>query len=147
MSRPKAPVSTVEPGQPIRVIVADDQPLIRSAIRIMVEAHDDLALVAEAGDGRELLAVADAHPADVVLMDIRMPNLDGIAATRQLLVAHPGIRVIVLTTDDIDEYVVAAIRAGASGFLLRMYRPPGWPPASALCTRASPFSLRTRWLR
>ncbi|WP_419817628.1 response regulator [Glaciibacter flavus] len=112
-------MSTAEPGRPIRVIVADDQPLIRSAIRIMIEAHDDLTLVAEASDGRELLAIADAHPADVVLMDIRMPNLDGIAATRQLLAAHAGVRVIVLTTYDIDEYVVAAIRAGASGFLLK----------------------------
>jgi DNA-binding NarL/FixJ family response regulator len=106
-------------GVRIRVAIADDQELIRSAVSAMIEAHDDLELVLEASDGAELLESVRAHRVDVVLMDIRMPRLDGIAATERLLSAHPGIRVLVLTTYDLDEYVFAAIRAGASGFLTK----------------------------
>ena len=103
----------------IRVAIADDQSLIRSAVGAMVEVHDDLELVFEAGDGVELLESARATRVDVVLMDIRMPRLDGIAATERLLDAQPGVRVLILTTYDLDEYVFAAIRAGASGFLTK----------------------------
>ena len=103
----------------IRVAIADDQELIRSALSAMLEAHDDLELVLEASDGAELLESVRAHRVDVVLMDIRMPRLDGIAATERLLSTHPGVRVLVLTTYDLDEYVFAAIRAGASGFLTK----------------------------
>ena len=103
----------------IRVAIADDQELIRSAVGAMVEVHDDLELVFEAGDGAELLESARATRVDVVLMDIRMPRLDGIAATERLLDARPGTRVLILTTYDLDEYVFAAIRAGASGFLTK----------------------------
>ncbi|MDQ0893092.1 response regulator transcription factor [Agromyces ramosus] len=107
-------------GDPrIRVAVADDQELIRSAVSAMIEAHDDLDLVLEASDGAELLESLRARRVDVVLMDIRMPRLDGIAATERLVAAHPGTRVLVLTTYDLDEYVFAAIRAGASGFLTK----------------------------
>ena len=109
-----------EPGQPrIRVAIADDQELIRSAGGARVEVHDDLELVFEAADGAELLESARARRVDVVLMDIRMPRLDGIAATERLLDAHSGVRVLILTTYDLDEYVFAAIRAGASGFLTK----------------------------
>ncbi|WP_448810822.1 response regulator [Agromyces bauzanensis] len=103
----------------IRVAIADDQELIRSAVGAMVEVHDDLELVYEAADGAELLEAARAHRVDVVLMDIRMPRLDGIAATERLLRSQPGTRVLILTTYDLDEYVFAAIRAGASGFLTK----------------------------
>ena len=106
-------------GTRIRVAIADDQELIRSALSAMIEAYDDLELVLEASDGAELLDSVRAHRVDVVLMDIRMPRLDGIAATARLLSTHPGARVLVLTTYDLDEYVFAAIRAGASGFLTK----------------------------
>ena len=103
----------------VRVAIADDQELIRSAVSAMLEAHDDLELVLEASDGAELLEAVRAHRVDVVLMDIRMPRLDGIAATERLLGTNPGVRVLILTTYDLDEYVFAAIRAGASGFLTK----------------------------
>ena len=103
----------------IRVAIADDQELIRSALSAMIEAYNDLELVLEASDGAELLDSVRAHRVDVVLMDIRMPRLDGIAATARLRSTHPGTRVLVLTTYDLDEYVFAAIRAGASGFLTK----------------------------
>ncbi len=106
-------------ARPIRVAIADDQPLMRSALATMIRAHDDLELAGEAADGIELLAIARARRLDVVLMDIRMPNLDGIDATRTLSGVQPGARVLVLTTFDLDEYVLAAVRAGASGFLLK----------------------------
>jgi DNA-binding NarL/FixJ family response regulator len=103
----------------IRVALADDQALIRSALAAMIEAHDDLELVFEASDGIEFLERARAHRTDVVLMDIRMPRLDGIATTERLLGDRPGTRVLILTTYDLDEYVFGAIRAGASGFLTK----------------------------
>jgi DNA-binding NarL/FixJ family response regulator len=103
----------------IRVAIADDQALIRSAVSAMVEVHDGLEIVAEASDGAELLELARAHRIDVVLMDVRMPRLDGIEATALLRRDHPDTRVLVLTTYDLDEYVFAAIRAGASGFLTK----------------------------
>ena len=106
--------------EPVRVVIADDQELVRSGFAMIVDAQDDLAVVGEAGDGREAVGVARRERADVVLMDIRMPRLDGIEATR--LLAGPDVRdpvkVVILTTFDLDEYVFAALRAGASGFLL-----------------------------
>jgi DNA-binding NarL/FixJ family response regulator len=106
-------------AQRIRVAIADDQALIRSAVSAMIEVHDGLEVVAEASDGAELLELARAHRIDVVLMDVRMPRLDGIQATALLRRDHPHTRVLVLTTYDLDEYVFAAIRAGASGFLTK----------------------------
>ena len=110
--------------EPVRVVIADDQELVRSGFAMIVDAQDDLAVVGEAGDGREAVDVARRERADVVLMDIRMPRLDGIEATR--LLAGPDVRdpvkVVILTTFDLDEYVFAALRAGASGFLLKDVR-------------------------
>jgi DNA-binding NarL/FixJ family response regulator len=105
----------------IRVVVADDQPLVRSGLRMILDAQPDIEVVGEAGDGHEAVAVARLERPDVVLMDVRMPGLDGIAATRQL--AGPDVNdpmaVLVLTTFDLDEHVYDALRAGARGFLLK----------------------------
>ena len=103
----------------IRVVVADDQPLIRAGLRGILELESDLEVVGEAGTGREAVRLAGDGPVDVVLMDIRMPDLDGIEATAQICSdpALAGVRVLVLTTFETDEHVVAALRAGASGFL------------------------------
>jgi DNA-binding NarL/FixJ family response regulator len=105
----------------IRVLVVDDQPLIRAGFHKMVEARPDLEVVGEAADGAEAIAQARRLGPNVVLMDVRMPTMDGLEATRQL--AGPGvtnpIKVLILTTFDLDEYVYEALRAGASGFLLK----------------------------
>jgi DNA-binding NarL/FixJ family response regulator len=103
----------------IKVLVVDDQELVRSGFRLILESNDDLEVVGEGANGREAVQLAATTSPDVVLMDIRMPELDGIEATRAILAEHPKIRVLVLTTFDLDEYVVRAIRAGASGFLLK----------------------------
>ena len=109
----------------IRVVVVDDQPLVRAGIVMLVNAEDDITVVAEAADGAEALTQIRAHRPDVVLMDVRMPGTDGVTATRAVvdegLTAHSGqpIGVIILTTYHIDEAVYAALRAGASGFLLK----------------------------
>jgi DNA-binding NarL/FixJ family response regulator len=103
----------------IRVLIADDQELVRTGFRVIVGAEDDMEVVAEAGDGREALEAAGRHRPDVVLMDIRMPKLDGIEATRRLVSQPHSPRILVLTTFDLDEYVYEALRAGASGFLLK----------------------------
>ncbi|TDD51123.1 response regulator transcription factor [Saccharopolyspora elongata] len=103
----------------IRVVVADDQQLIRSALTTVIGLHDDLECVAEASTGREAVEACRAHRVDVVLMDIRMPGLDGIAATGLITGGVPGTRVLVLTTFDLDENLFAVLRAGASGFLTK----------------------------
>jgi DNA-binding NarL/FixJ family response regulator len=103
----------------IRVLLADDQTLLRSAFRVLVDSEADMEVVAEAADGAEAVALARSERADVVLMDIRMPGTDGLAATR-MISADPdlaGVRVVMLTTFEVDEYVVQALRAGAAGFL------------------------------
>ncbi|MCC9307536.1 response regulator transcription factor, partial [Kitasatospora sp. RB6PN24] len=105
----------------IRVLLVDDQPLLRTGFRMILEAESDLVVVGEAGDGQQALEQVRALQPDVVLMDIRMPRMDGVEATRRI--AGPGrdgpAKVLVLTTFDLDEYVVEALRAGASGFLLK----------------------------
>jgi DNA-binding NarL/FixJ family response regulator len=108
----------------IRVLLVDDQRLVRAGFRSILDGEDDLSVVAEAADGREALQAAHDHHPDVVLMDIRMPVLDGLAATRHLL-ADPGVRtkVVILTTFDLDEDVYGALRAGASGFLVKDTEP------------------------
>ncbi|MDY0909571.1 response regulator transcription factor [Microbacterium sp. CFBP9034] len=106
-------------SEPIRVLTVDDQPLIRMGFRLILEAETDLEVVGEAANGEEAIDRAAALGPDVILMDVRMPVLDGIAATRRILDARPGIRILVLTTFDLDEYAFAALRAGASGFLLK----------------------------
>jgi DNA-binding NarL/FixJ family response regulator len=103
----------------IRVVVADDPPLLRTGFRMILEAEPDLEVVGEAGDGREAVQVVDRHRPDVVLMDLRMPVMDGVEATRQITARHQQVRVVVLTTFDLDDYVYASLRAGASAFLLK----------------------------
>lgn len=103
----------------IRVVVADDQALIRTALRTLIESADDLDVVAVAGDGEAAVAAVRGFRPDVVVVDIRMPRMDGIEATRRIRELDPGVAVIVLTTYDQDEYVFRAIRAGAVGFLLK----------------------------
>jgi len=108
----------------IRVLLVDDQRLVRAGFRSILDGEDDISVVAEAADGREALQAAHDHHPDVVLMDIRMPVLDGLAATRHLL-EDPGVhtKVVILTTFDLDEDVYGALRAGASGFLVKDTEP------------------------
>jgi DNA-binding NarL/FixJ family response regulator len=103
----------------IRVVIADDQELVRTGFRVIVGAEPDMEVVDEAGDGRETIEAVRKRKPDVVLMDIRMPNLDGIEATRLITAEPRPPRVLILTTFDLDEYVYEALRAGASGFLLK----------------------------
>jgi DNA-binding NarL/FixJ family response regulator len=116
----------------LRVLVADDQALVRAGFRMILEAQPDIAVVAEASDGEAAVRLARRFRPDVILMDVRMPGLDGLEATRQLVDATdgppstspgPAPRVVILTTFDLDEYVYAAIQAGASGFLLKDVTP------------------------
>ncbi|MGZ4676629.1 MAG: response regulator [Acidimicrobiia bacterium] len=103
----------------IRVAVADDQALVRSGFTVLLRSAEDIEVVGEAGDGREAVALVAAECPDVILMDIRMPEMDGIEATRQIAASGCDTRVLVLTTFDLDDYVFGALRAGASGFLLK----------------------------
>jgi DNA-binding NarL/FixJ family response regulator len=107
----------------IRVLIADDQALVRGGFRMILDAQKDVEVVGEASDGREAVAQARELDPDVVLMDIRMPELDGLEATRQLVSGDGSARVLMLTTFDLDEYVYEAMKAGASGFLLKDVRP------------------------
>ena len=109
---------------PIRVALVDDQQMVRAGFRMLVDSQDDLMVVGEAGDGEEALRLLAEVDADVVLMDVRMPHLDGVEATRRLAPGADGPKVIVLTTFDLDEYAFAALRAGASAFLLKDAAPP-----------------------
>ena len=103
----------------IRVVIADDQALVRTGLRMILAETDDIEVVGEAADGDEAVRVVAAERPDVVLMDVRMPGTDGIAATRRIRAAGAAPRVLILTTFDLDEYVYAGLRAGASGFLLK----------------------------
>jgi DNA-binding NarL/FixJ family response regulator len=103
----------------IRLLLVDDQALVRAGFRMILEAQPDIEVVADAADGAAAIALAREHRPDLVLMDIRMPGVDGLAATRSILAERPETRVLVLTTFDIDDYVYDALQAGASGFLLK----------------------------
>ena len=122
---PWTPTSDTTTGSadPIRVVLVDDQQLVRGGFRMLINSQPDLEVVAEAGNGSEALAALAAVRADVVLMDVRMPGMDGIEATEKLLgaggVRNEDVKVVVLTTFDLDEYALSAIQAGASGFLLK----------------------------
>jgi DNA-binding NarL/FixJ family response regulator len=105
--------------EPITVVLADDQQMVRRGLRVILEAEPDIIVVAEAGDGREALELVRRHLPKVALLDIRMPTVDGLAAARQVLALNADTRVVILTTFDADEYVYEALRAGASGFLLK----------------------------
>lgn len=115
------------PSSSIRVALVDDQQLVRAGFRMLVESQPDLAVVGEAGDGLAAVELLAATPCDVVLMDVRMPRLDGVEATRMITSRPDAPAVVVLTTFDLDEHVFAAIRAGASAFLLK-----DAPPAQLL---------------
>ncbi|CAL9503548.1 Transcriptional regulatory protein LiaR [Streptomyces sp. enrichment culture] len=105
------------------VLIADDQPLQRFGFRMLLESQDDMTVLGEAANGAEAIRMtAELHP-DVVLMDIRMPGLDGIEATRRIVAAGDRTRVLILTTFDLDEYAYAGLRAGASGFLIKDAQP------------------------
>ena len=105
--------------KPIRIVIADDQVLFREGLYTLLSTQADLSVVGEAGNGREVLELVRKHQADVVLMDLRMPVLDGVAATRELARIDPNCRVIILTTFDDDEYIFEGLRAGACGYLLK----------------------------
>ncbi|HXO07365.1 MAG TPA: response regulator transcription factor [Solirubrobacteraceae bacterium] len=111
----------------IGVLLVDDQELMRMGFRMVIDSQSDMTVVGEAADGRQAVACAKSAGPDVVLMDVRMPVLDGVEATRLIVAADDGVRVIILTTFDLDEYVYSGLRAGASGFLLK-----DSPPAELL---------------
>jgi len=121
----------------IRVLLVDDQPLIRSGFRALLDAEDDIEVVAEAGDGSEGVALARQHLPDVVLLDIRMPKVDGIEATRRIATdpALHGVHVVVLTNYGLDEYVFDALRAGAAGFLVKDILPEDFLHAIRVAAR------------
>jgi len=123
---PVQPGGAERPGEvsgPISVVLADDQALMRMGFRMVLEAEDDINVVGEASDGTAALAQAKALHPDVILMDVRMPGMNGIEATELIARECPGTRVLILTTFDLDEYAFAGLRAGASGFLLKDTRP------------------------
>ena len=103
----------------IRLLLADDQPLMRTGFRMILEETDDIDIVGEAEDGTQAVRLAGELNPDVILMDVRMPGVDGIEATRQIVAANTAARVLILTTFDLDEYAFSALRAGASGFVLK----------------------------
>ena len=107
----------------VRVLIADDQDLVRSGFRMILDAQEDIDVVGEGSDGTEAVALVEDLAPDVALMDVRMPDLDGIEATRRIVASSSSTRIIILTTYDVDEYVFTALRAGASGFLLKDVRP------------------------
>ncbi len=107
----------------LTVFLADDQSLVRSGFRMLIDAEDDMSVIGEATTGLGAVTALTANPADVVLMDIRMPEMDGVEATRRIVAAGLPTKVLVLTTFDLDEYVFAALKAGASGFMLKDARP------------------------
>lgn len=108
----------------ISILIVDDQPMLRMGFRLVLDAQADMTVVGEAGDGAGAVRLsADKHP-DVVLMDVRMPGIDGIEATRRIVATASATRVLILTTFDLDEYAYAGLRAGASGFLLKDVPPP-----------------------
>jgi DNA-binding NarL/FixJ family response regulator len=105
------------------VLLVDDQPLLRMALRMVLEAHDDMSVCGEAGDGAAAVELTARLMPDVVLLDIRMPEMDGVEATRRIVASGMSSRVLLLTTFDLDEYAYAGLRAGASGFLLKLVQP------------------------
>jgi DNA-binding NarL/FixJ family response regulator len=108
----------------ISILLADDQPMLRMGFRMVLDAQEDMRVVGEAGDGAAAVRIATRQHPDVVLMDVRMPGMDGIEATRRIAADASGSRVLILTTFDLDEYAYAGLRAGASGFLLKDVPPP-----------------------
>jgi DNA-binding NarL/FixJ family response regulator len=122
----------------IGVLVADDQSMVRAGFRLLLADEDGIEVVAEAGDGNEAVAKAARFQPTVVLVDIRMPEVDGLDATRRILAADPEARVLILTTFDLDEYIYEALRAGASGFVPKDDPPEQPSPRSAPPRPATP---------
>ncbi|MGH8929250.1 MAG: response regulator [Egibacteraceae bacterium] len=114
---------TATAARTIKVLLCDDQALVRTGFRMILDAREDLSVVGEASDGRECIELCRQLEPDVILMDVRMPNIDGVQATYRIAAEGSPARIIILTTYDLDEYVYEAIRAGASGFLLKDVRP------------------------
>ena len=110
-------------AQPVRVLLVDDDDLMRAGLRAVISSDAAIEVVGEAGDGRAAVAAVRAHTPDVVLMDVRMPDLDGIAATREVVAVSPDVKVAILTTFEQDDYIFGALNAGASGFLLKRTQP------------------------
>jgi DNA-binding NarL/FixJ family response regulator len=110
-------------GAPVRVLIVDDDDLMRAGLRAVLASDDGIAVVEEAADGRRAIDRVRHGQIDVVLMDVRMPEMDGIAATREVIAASPDTRVVILTTFEQDDYILGALKAGASGFLLKRTRP------------------------
>ena len=108
---------------PLRVLIADDDDLMRAGLKAVLSTDDTIEVAAEAADGRQAIHHTQALKPDVVLMDVRMPGIDGIAATREIIAAAPGARILILTTFEDDDYVLGALTAGASGFLLKRTQP------------------------
>lgn len=125
-------------GQVIRVLLADDEPRFRETVRDLIEATPGLSVVGEASTGRQAVELAEARRPDVVLMDVRMPDLDGIAATERIIALEPAPKVLVLTTFDVDDHVYRALRAGASGFVLKDSTPPRLIDAIRLTVAGEP---------
>jgi len=107
----------------VRTLIADDQTLFRVGLARLLEEDDRVEIVGQAGDGAEAVKLAGSLKPDVVLMDLKMPNLDGIEATRQIAAAYPGVKVLLLTTFEADNHVIQALKAGASGYILKDSRP------------------------
>jgi len=114
-------LSSNSPG--VRVLIADDQTLFRVGLARLLEEDERVKIVGQAGDGAEAVKLAGSLKPDVVLMDLKMPNLDGIEATRQIVAAHPGVKVLLLTTFEADNHVIQALKAGASGYILKDSKP------------------------
>jgi len=114
-------LSSNSPG--VRVLIADDQTLFRVGLARLLEEDERVKIIGQAGDGAEAVKLAGSLKPDVVLMDLKMPNLDGIEATRQIVAAHPGVKVLLLTTFEADNHVIQALKAGASGYILKDSKP------------------------
>src|SRR5215510_10075202 len=127
------------PTGPARVLLVDDDALVRAGLSMMLDGVDGIAVVGEAADGDQVTAAADAHSPDVVLMDLRMPRVDGIVATKRLRARPHPPEVIVLTTFDTDEDILHALRAGASGFLLKDTQPARLVEAIRLVAAGEPI--------
>lgn len=126
----------------IRVMLVDDQVLLRTGFRMVLAAQPDMEVVAEAGDGVEALQVLRGAEVDVVLMDVRMPKLDGVETTRRICADQDPPKVLILTTFDLDEYAFSGLKAGASGFMLKDVPPVSCSPRSGPCTAVTPWSPR-----
>jgi DNA-binding NarL/FixJ family response regulator len=122
----------------IRVLLVDDQLWLRQGFRLVLSAEPDLEVVGEAGDGVEAVRLTHTLQPDVVLMDVRMPGIDGIEATRRIVATAPASKVIILTTFDIDQYAFSGLNAGASGFLLKNVLPPNWSRRSGPSPTGTP---------